>query len=76
MTPEVFERFKNGIFPERHELTNMDLFMILRAKNDASAMEFLEALYKTGMELMKVDPEFRKRAEKRTIELQNSKKDE
>jgi hypothetical protein len=76
LTPEVFERFKNGIFPERHELTNMDLFMILKAKNDASAMEFLETLYKTGMARMKVDPEFRKRAEKRTIELQNSKRDE
>jgi hypothetical protein len=74
MTPEVLERFLNGKFPERHELTNMDLFVMMQAHDDKTlAIQLIETLYKTGMARMKVDPEFRKRAEEMTLQLQKEK---
>ncbi len=65
MTSEALERFKNGIFPERHELTNMDLFVMMQAHDDKTlAIQLIETLYKTGMERMKVDLEFKKEQKK------------
>lgn len=69
MDKNVLKRFKKGKFPERHEMTGELWFLMLVARNDGSAMEFLDSAYKEATELAKTDPEFRKEADKMTLQL-------